>query len=153
MVQSVLRTAPNLVLKASYENSDVGEKIIGYANNLQWTVVQGQKAIFGVDSPFPQEIAQAAGPSYITGTLTLYMPKGSDPVRASLVPPAGFKDDFPRQASSKYLHWRLYDRFSAELVLALNYCKVSQWSVSVTAKQLVMVQLSFEGFMMDYGTA
>jgi len=154
MAQSQLRTGPNLVLKVSYENSDTPEKIVGYANNLTFSVIQGQKAIYTVDSPFIQELAQGAAPSMVRGTVSLYMPKGSDPIRAGLVPPTfniETKNDLPLHVTSKTLNWRFFDRFTSELAFSINYVKVGVWTVSVTAKQHVRVNLSFEGMLYEEG--
>lgn len=162
MAQSYLRTGPNLLLKVSYEKSDITEKIIGYAQNLSFSQALGQKPIFTVDSPFIQELAQAAAPTSIRGTVTLFMPKGSDPVRAGLVTPAtdiagsfgnGEKDDLPLHSVSRSLNWRFYDRYTQELAFAINKVKVSQWSATITAKQVVRVSLQFEGTFFESGVS
>jgi len=155
MAQSQLRTAPNMTLKVSYGRSEAAEKTIGYAQNLSFSQTLGQKSIYTVDSPFIQEIAQGAAPSAIRGTVTLFMPKGSDPVRAGLVTPATNiekKDGVPLQVASQFLNWRFYDRFTQELAFALNFVKVSSWSVSVSAKRTVQVSLNFEGIFYEQGT-
>lgn len=151
---SILRTGPSMVLKVAYENDP--EKTIGYASNLSFSQNLGQRSIYTVDSPFPQEIAQGAGPSHITGSLVLFMPKGSDPIRAGLVTPSTnieVKNGIPVQVLGKYLHWKFYDRFSKELAFSLNDCKVSSWSAQVSAKSVVKVTLSFEGTFYEQGTA
>jgi hypothetical protein len=149
--ESMMRTGPNLVLKVAYE--DGNEKTIGYASQLTFGVNQGQKAIYTVDSPFPQEIAQAAGPTIVTGSLIVYMLKGTDPLRSGLVVPIGQGSDKPTHALSKYLHWKIYDRASGELAFAIKFVKVGQWSVNVSAKSIVQVQLSFEGIIYEIGTS
>jgi len=151
-MQSMLRTGPNMFLKVAYEGTP--EKLIGYAQSLAWSQSQGQKPIFTVDSPFAQEIAQGAGPSSIRGQVTLYMPKGSDPVRAGLVPPTTDikkKNGEPLHTTSKYLHWRFYDRYTQEISFALNNVKVSNWSATIVAKQVVKVTLTFEGIFFESG--
>lgn len=147
MAQSVLRTGPNLVLKVKYEGGE-SEKTIGYAQNLNFNVVQGQKSIFTVDSVIPQEIAQGAAPSFVRGTATLFMPKGSDPVRAGLVPPVydlDYVGDSPVHVTSKYFHWRIYDRYTNDLAFGVDYVKVNSWSVTASARQVVRVSITFEG--------
>lgn len=154
-MQSMLRTAPNMFFKVSYD-SGTPEKLIGYASGLTWSQSQGQKPIFTVDSPFPQELAQGAAPTMIRGTVTLYMPKGSDPVRAGLVPPTtdiSKKDDVPLHVASTYLNWRFYDRYTQELAFAINSVKVSAWTANITAKQVVRVNLQFEGIFYEFGTS
>lgn len=153
MAQPIIRTGPTLKLKVSYEQADVPEKTIGYAANFQFSVSQGQKPIFTVDSPYPAELAQGATPQLIQGTMTIYLLKGMDPVKVGLVPPPNSAiDNMPVHAYSTMLNWRIYDRLSGELAWAINDVKVSQWSVNVTAKQVVTAQLQFQGSYYSSGT-
>lgn len=150
----VIRTGAGLMLKVMYEpEANVPEKTIGFATNLSFTVIQGQKSIFTVDSPFPQEIAQGAGASQVKGSVTLYMLKRSDPIRAGLVSPTGlFTGGGANQALSRYFHWRFYDRTTQELAWAINYVKISSFTINVQAKQVVTVNCQFEGMFYEVGT-
>lgn len=158
MAISNLRTGPNLLVKIAYDLPNGPERTLGYAQALNFTVINGQKEIFTVDSPFPGEIAQAAGPSYVRGSFTLFMPKGSNPISAGLIAPTSgpLPDtsdpaDMPRMSTSKYMHIRIYDRFTQELSFAVNFVKVSQWTTSIAAKQVVQVQLQFSGMFVEIG--
>jgi len=156
MAQSLLRTGPNMVLKVSYDNANTPEKIIGYAQNISFSANQGQKIIYTVDSPFPQEIAQGASGTSVRGSVTLFMPKGSDPVRAGLVPPTtdiGASNDRPLHVTSKYLHWKFYDRYTQELAFAINLVKVDKWSANIGARSTVRVNLTFEGIFYEPGVS
>jgi hypothetical protein len=142
-MQSAVHTGPSLTLKVFYP-ADQTEKVIGFASDFQYSVSQGQKAIFAVDSPFPVEIAQAAAPSLVRGSMTIYLPKGSTPEAAGLVP---FRTDSQGEiahAASKYLHFRIYDRQTTGLLYSIDYAKVSSYSVSIRNRSVVMVQLQFE---------
>lgn len=155
MAQSRLHTAPNLQLKVAYEASEV-EKLIGYASGLSFTVNNGQKEIYTVDSVAIQELAQGAAPTNVKGSLIVYLPKGSDPIRAGLVAPTfdiGTKDDTPVNVTSKYLHWKIYDRFTGELVFAINFAKVGVWNMSIGAKQVVKISLQFTGQVYETGVS
>jgi len=151
MAKSILRTGPSLSLRVSYPDGE--EKTIGYAQSISFSVNQGQKKFYTVDSPFAQEISQGAGPSGVTGSVVLFMPKGSDPVRAGLVPSAasfGLSDQ-PLLVTSKYFNWRFYDRYTGELAFAVNFVKVSSWSTTVSAKSVVMVNMTFDGIFYEPG--
>lgn len=141
-----------MLLKIFYP-ADNTEKQIGFCSDLQYSVSQGQKAIFTVDSTFPAEIAQAAGPSIVRGTMTLYLPKGSSPEAAGLVP---FRTDALGEinhAASKYMHIRLYDRLTSSLLYSLDFTKVSNYTVSVRTRAVVIVQLSFESIYCTPGNS
>src|SRR5215469_14851307 len=84
-MRSQIHAAPNLVVKIAYE-TDAKERVIGYASGLTFRVTQGQKEIFTVDSPFPQEIAQGLGQSMVRGNMALFLPKGQTLESLGLVP-------------------------------------------------------------------
>ena len=152
---SFLRTGPNLILKVVKHGK---EETIGYATGFNYTVINGQKSIFVVDSPFPAEISHAAGPSMVRGSLTLLMPKGMTLEKAGIVPyrtsggaspkdtspNPGSTENFVHLAHSDYIGFRLYDRQSNDLFAAIDYVKVSQYSVSIQAKSIVRAELQFE---------
>jgi hypothetical protein len=56
-------------------------------------------------------------------------------------------------AASKYINFRIYDRLSSALILSVDYAKVSQYSVKVSARQVVTVDLQFTGQFMTPGNA
>jgi hypothetical protein len=148
-MKSVLHTGPALRVKIAY--TDGTEKLIGYATGLSWTADQGQKAIFTVDTPIPAQIAQGAAPSFVRGSMQLYLPKGMTLESAGLV---SYRTDNQSQqymTSSKYFHIRIYDRQTEALVLSLDWCKVGRSSVSINAKAQVRAEISFEGFYASPG--
>jgi hypothetical protein len=152
MTQSVLQTGPSLLVKIFYV-ADNTEKLIGFASGLNFQVTQGQKPIFVVDSPFPAEIAQAAAPSMVRGSMTLFLPKGSSPEAAGLV---AYRTDSMGDiynAASKYLHLRIYDRVSTALIYSMDYTKVSGYSVNIRTRSHVQVQLQFESLYCTPGNS
>lgn len=150
-MKSLIQTAPSLILKVSYESGE--EKTIGYASNLAFTVTQGQKPIFTVDSPFPVEIAQAASASMVSGTMSIYLLKGSTPESVGLVPYRVSKSGSDiMSAATKYCNIRLYSRGDNTLVFSCDYCKVSTYTVAVTAKRVVQVNLNFDGIFLTTNT-
>ena len=146
MAQSVLYTGPNLALRVKYDKTST-EKLIGYATNFNISATTGQKSIHTVDSPMIAELAQGAAPIAVSGSVTLYLPKGSDPIRSGLVPPVIDRGSIgePANARSRSMHWRIYDRVTQELVFGVDFCKVSGYSMSIQAKGVVQVQIQFTG--------
>ena len=151
-MQSILYTGPNLALKLQYDSTKV-EKLIGYASNFNFSVNTGLKNIYTVDSPLIAEIALGATPMAVTGSITVYLPKGTDPMRAGLVPPVVERGNSGEVAlaRSRAAHWRIYDRATQELVFGIDFCKVSSFSMSVQAKGVVQVQIQFTGTTPLYG--
>lgn len=148
-MKSMLHTGASLLLKVKYENGS--SKVVGYATGFTYSVTQGQKAIYTVDSPLPAEIAQSAGPSQVRGSLILFLPKGTTPESEGLV---AYRTDLAgnnTMGASGYMTFELYDRATMNLVTALEYCKVGNYTVSMQARGIVQVNLSFEGIMATPG--
>jgi hypothetical protein len=148
-MKSLLHTAASLLLKVRYE--DGNSKVIGYASSFSYTVTQGQKAIYTVDSPLPAEIAQSAGPSQVRGNLTIYLPKGTTPESLGLVPMRQGGAGENLMAASKYLAFDIYDRDTSNLVVSCEYCKVGSYSLNIAAKGIVQVNLNFDGILVTPG--
>lgn len=150
MAKSVLHTGPSLVFKVADEDG-ANERIFAYASNLTITVSQGQKPIYGIDSPFIQELAQGAGPSSVRGSLQIFLPKGSAPEHLGLVP---FRQDSGKAAymsGSRYINMRLYDRATGQLVLSVDSAKISGYTMATSAKSVVQISLNFEGIYLTPG--
>ena len=151
---SVLATGGGWMIKIATSGGSGGasqERQIGFATKLDWTVNNGQKMIYVVDSPFPAEIAQGADRSYVSGTMTIYMPRVLTIESANLSP---FRHDAQGQPVGPFTNYssiRIYDRQSRGLILSLDYCKFSKYSVSAAARQVVMANIQFEGILASPG--
>lgn len=149
---SLVHTGPSLLVKVAYDEGT--ERTIGYAANLTARVSQGQKEIFTVDSPFPQEIAQAAGPSLVRGQMTLFLPKGQTLESLGLVSyrTINRNEDEAQQAGSRYMALRIYDRLSGNMVMSIEQCKIGEYSINIAARQIVRCEVSFTGkYMLPFG--
>lgn len=149
---STLATGAGYQVKIAIDNSNE-ERTIGFATKLNYTVTNGTKTSFGVDSPFPQEIGQGAAPSFVRGTMNLYMPRGMTLESLNMSPHRQDGEGAPVGPFVKYMHIRIYDRLSRALVLSLDFCKISQYTVDITAKSVVSAALSFEGMLASPGNA
>lgn len=150
-MKSQLHTGASLALRIKYETGEM--KVIGFATNFSYTVSNGQKATFVVDSPLPAEIAQSAAGSMVRGSMTLFLPKGTTPESAGLVP---FRTNLAGDnvmAASRYCTWEIFDRFTQAMVLSTEYCKVGTYSVSVAARGVVQMNLTFEGILATPGSS
>lgn len=151
-MKAKIRTGAGLILKVSYGTTG-DERTVGIATGINFNVIQGQKAIFTVDSPFPQEIAQGASPSMVTGSMSVYLLNASDPLREGLVTPTYnlLEGDRPLQQSSISMILRLYDRYTGDLAYCIKGAKVGNWNSAVQARGIVMANLSFEGTHFESG--
>jgi hypothetical protein len=150
-LKTTVYSGPQLLLKVFYPN-DGKEKTIGFASNLAYTVTQGQKPIFTVDSTFPSEIAQSASPSMVHGSLSIFLPKGTTPESAGLIPYRTDAQGQNNMAASKYLNIRIYDRLTSAMIFSLDFCKFGQYTMNIGARQIVRVDMVFEGYFVTPGT-
>jgi hypothetical protein len=149
-MQTLIHTGPSLLLKVYYYDSAT-EKIVGYAYGLDYTVTQGQKMQFTVDSPFPANIDQAAGPSFVRGSMQIYMLKGTTPELMGIVP---FRNDASGDIYndiSKQFGLRIYDRASTSLIFAIDYAKIGSYSASIRSRGIVQMRMEFEGSQLTPG--
>jgi hypothetical protein len=142
-MKSLLHTGASLLLKVGYE--DGTNKTIGYARNLSYTVTNGQKMTYVVDSPVAAEIAQGAGPMMVKGSLTVFLPKGNTPESLGLVSYRVDADGSYLSILSKYISFQVFDRATLNVIMALEYCKVSNYTVTVQARGIAEVNLQFDG--------
>jgi hypothetical protein len=146
---SLLHTGASLLLKVAY---DVGQaKTIGFAHNLSYSVSQGQKVTYVVDSCIPAEIAQGAGPSFVKGSLNVFFPKGTTPESVGLVPYRIGPDGSQYAQLSKYLSFQIFDRKTLSLIMALEQCKVGSYSFVAQARGVVQLSLQFDGILATPG--
>lgn len=154
-MQTMLYTGASVRLAIAYESGEAVERTIGYASGLNFSQSLGAQNIMGVDSVFPQEIALAAGQSMVQGSMNIFMLKGTDPIRMGLVAPAvdsqSTNNNYPQQAPSRYCHFRFYDRQTGELLLSIEFCKVTSWQVAFQARQTLQASVSFTGMWVSYG--
>lgn len=144
-MKSLIHTAASLALRVAYQ--DGTEKMIGFCRSFNYSVSQGQKLTYVVDSPQPAEISQGAGPQGVKGSLVLYLPKGTTPESSGLVSYRVDTNGSQIAPLSKYIHFRIYDRQTGNLVFACEFCKVSTYSVSIVARGVVEVQMQFDGLL------
>lgn len=149
---SILATGAGYQVKMAIDGSNE-ERTVGFATKLNYSVMNGQKMIFTVDSPFPQEIANGAAQSYVRGTMNLFMPRGMTLEALNVTPHRHDEQGAPVGPFTKYFSIRVYDRLSRGLVLSLDFCKISQYTVDVTTRAVVQATVSFEGILASPGNA
>ena len=144
---SFLLAAPELRLR-------INGVLVGYATGLSYRISQGQKPIFGVDSPLPQELSQGAAPSMIEGSIIVVRPKGGSPENWQLMTPRtgdGTQEtgDVTQTAlgSAQYSMIEVFDRQTDQLIIRISYVMFSQQDWQVGAGGLMQGSLSFQGIV------
>ena len=148
-MRSILQTGPSMVVKIKQEDGE--EKTIGFADAINFSPTTGLKPIHVVDSPFPAEIATAAGASMVSGNMSLYLPKGTSMESLGLVPYRR-KGEETWLGASKYLSIRVYDRSTEKIVYSMDFCKFSGYTVGIAARSVVKITAQFTGMFAVAGS-
>jgi hypothetical protein len=143
---SNLITAPELKVR-------INGVLAGYATGFSYRVTQGQKMTFGVDSPFPQEIAQGAAPSFVEGQFTVLRPQGGSPEAWGFMTPRSSVDGLTETGdpqstalgSAKYSTIEITNRESDELIIKITHVMFDRQDWQVSARGLMQGSVSFQG--------
>ena len=118
-----------------------------YVNNKIYTVTQsvsvdvdtGEYAIYGINSPYPQEIA-GGGQVQIRGSVKGVRIKNSGGVQGSNLRPL-----FSDIAASNYVALRLEDRSTGETIWSIPKAKITKVSEGVATKGIYHLDFDFIG--------
>jgi len=124
-----------------------GGRVRLYVNNTVYSVAQsvsieqstGEYEIFGINSPYPQEIA-GGGQISTKGSCKGVRIKNSGGLQGSNLRPL-----FSDVAASNYVSLRLEDRQTGETIWSIPKAKVSNISENVQAKGTYSVNFNFTG--------
>ena len=123
-----------------------GPHILLFINNKRYKVVQsitldvdyGEEGIYGIDSPYPQEIA--GGKVTVRGSVRGLRIKYSGGLQAGNLRPA-----FTDMAASPYISIRIQDLSSGEDIVLITNAKVTREQHSVAIKGTYKLNFDFIG--------
>lgn len=121
-----------------------------YINNKIYPVTQsvsishdtGEYAIYGINSPYPQEIA-GGGQDMVKGNATLVRTRNSGGVQAVNLRPL-----FSDIAASNYVSLRLEDRSTGETLWSVPKAKITNVKETAQAKGIYHITFDFVGQIM-----
>ena len=121
-------------------------KVEIYWNNKQYkevadvifTVDYGEEEIYGVDSPYAQEIA--GGKISVSGSVNGFRLKLSGGLQAK-----NLRSLFTDVSASPYVSLRISDRQTSEDLIYIPQCKISSETYSVPNKGTVKLNFNFKG--------
>ncbi len=131
MAQMVVLTAPNIFL---YINNVLYNEV----QSLNFTVDYAENPIYGIDAPYPQEIALTR--ISVTGSVQGIRIKNSGGLQGKNMRPL-----FQDVAASPYISLRIHDRSSGEDILFIPNAKVTRESHSVVTKTTYKLNFDFTG--------
>jgi hypothetical protein len=131
MAQSIILAGPNILL---YLNN----KVYKVVQSVNFTVNYNEEGIYGIDCPFPQELA--SGRCMVTGSVKGLRIKYSGGLQASNLRPL-----FTDLAASPYISLRINDRSTGEDILTILNAKVTNEQHSVAIKGVYRLSFDFVG--------
>lgn len=155
MGQSSIRTTAHVILKIQPENGT--EKSIGMVTAISLNVGQGSKPIYGVDSPFPQEIAAGGSASQVNLQMSLVILKGTNLESLGVVPyrhgnkAINIGTDLLFLGNSKYFNLRLYDRITGDLFYGVENCRVNSFTITGQPRAILRAEVSISGMYLQTG--
>jgi len=125
-----------------------GALISLYWNNTQYkevaditfTVDYGEEEIFGIDSPYPQEIA--GGKIMVTGQVKSFRLKQSGGLQGKSLRPL-----FSDVSAAPYVGVRVSDRSTQEDILFVPQCKVTSETHTIPSKGVYSITFNFKGMV------
>jgi hypothetical protein len=133
---------PQLVIAAASVRLYVNNTIYPVTQSVSINQDTGEYAIFGINSPYPQEIA-GGGQNVVKGSATLIRTHNSGGIQAVNLRPL-----FSDIVSSEYVSLRLEDRQTSETLWSVPKAKITSVSETVAAKGTYHISISWTAQMM-----
>jgi hypothetical protein len=133
MPQSVILTGANIKIYAN-------NKTYNSVASVSFVVDYGEAAIYGIDSPWPQELAPTR--VSVTGSIRGFRLKLSGGLQGSNLRPL-----FTDIAASPLISLRITDRYSGEDILFLEKAKITRESHEISTKSTYKLNFDFIGMI------
>lgn len=118
----------------------INNKVYNVAQSVSFEVDYGESAIYGIDTPWAQEVA--GGRASVRGSIRGLRMKYSGGLQGSNIRPS-----FDNLAASPYISIRIQDRQTGEDIALIERAKVSKESHSAGIKGSYKLNFDFEGQM------
>jgi hypothetical protein len=129
----------SLVVSAARCRLYVNNKIYAVTQDVSVTIETGEYPIFGINSPYPQEIA-GGGQNIVKGSAKVVRTSNSGGLQGVNLRPL-----FSDLAASSYVTLRLEDRQTSETLWSIPKAKITNVVESVTAKGIYHTSFQFIG--------
>lgn len=135
--------ARSIVLKGAEVRLYIAGKLYPEARSVSYTVNYGENEIYGIDTPFAQEIAtdRVSVQGQVNGVRIKYsgglQGKGARPKINEIL-------------QGQYVAIRIQDRFSQQDILFLPQAKIISENVNISSKNVVTLSFGFKGIV-PYG--
>lgn len=131
---------PSVVLTGALVRIYINGKIYNESQSVEYSIDYGENEIYGIDSPFPQEISSTR--AMVAGSIRGVRIRNSGGIQAY-----NARSSISDIVKSQYISIRIQDRASGEDLLYVPNAKISRQSVSATTKSVVSLSFQFKGMV------
>jgi hypothetical protein len=129
----------SLVVSAGRCRLYVNNVIYPVTQNISVSIDTGEYSIYGINSPYPQEIA-GGGQNSVRGSAGIVRTSNSGGIQGINARPL-----FSNLAASSYVSLRLDDRQTSETLWSIPKAKISNVKETVSAKGIYHITFDFIG--------
>ena len=129
----------SLVISGGLVRLYINNKIYPVVQNISVSIDSGEYSIYGINSPYPQEIA-GGGQNVVKGSAGIIRTKNSGGLQGVNARPL-----FSDLAASSYVSLRLEDRSTGETLWSIPKAKISNIKESVAIKGIYRITFDFIG--------
>ena len=128
----------SIVLTGAHIKLYINNKLYKQVQSLNFSVDYGETEIYGIDSPYPQEIASTR--VTVRGSIQGIRIKNSGGIQAGNLRPL-----FTDIAASPYISIRIQNRQSSEDIVFIPQAKVTRETHTATVKSTYKLSFDFVG--------
>jgi hypothetical protein len=129
-----------VVITGAHINLYINNQLYKEVESVSFTVSYGEEEIFGIDSPYPQEIA--GGKITVSGSVNGLRLKLSGGLQAKNI-----RSLFNDVSASPYISIRISDRATQEDIIFIPQCKCSDESHTAPSKGTYKLNFNFKGLV------
>ena len=126
------------VLTGAHINLYLNNKLYKEVQGVSFTIDYGETEIYGIDTPYPQEIASTK--VTVRGSVQGLRLKNNGGLQGSNLRPL-----FTDIAASPYISIRIHDRQSGEDIMLITQAKITRESHQIATKSTYKLSFDFVG--------
>lgn len=129
-----------VVITGAHINLYINNQLYKEVESLSFNIDYGEEEIYGIDSPYPQEIA--GGKITVTGTVNGLRLKLSGGLQAKNI-----RSLFSDVSATPYISIRVQDRATQEDIIFIPQCKVSNENHTAQNRGVYRLNFNFKGMV------
>jgi hypothetical protein len=131
---------PSIVLSGALVKIYINNRVYNEAQSVSYTLDYGETEVYGIDTPFPQEIHSTR--AMVAGSISGIRIRNSGGIQSFNARPR-----ITDIVKAEYISIRIQDRSTGEDLLFVPNAKISKQSLQAQAKGVVRLSFDFKGLV------